>query len=127
MNQRNTCGMEIRETVLAAMQRRRMSRSALARALEADGVCSASTVHRWLSGRGDVRTAVAEAAMRRLGVGVDDPRATWGSARVDGVLRLVVVGSHEWMRAGSRVAHGRRDFAEKCLSERLKALTRFGR
>lgn len=119
--------MEIREAILSAMKRRRMSRSALARMLSADGVCSASTVHRWLSGRGDVRTAVAEAAMRKVGIMVDDPRAVWGSARVDGEFRLVVVGSDAWMRAGSRVAHGRREYAERCLSERLQALTRFGR
>lgn len=116
-------GMDLREIVLDALTQQRRSVTWLAAKLERRGHCSASTVHRWLSGRGDVRSTVAGTALELLGVQIGEIGVDWGTVRNGDDVVVCRVGGHTWNTGSWRVVHGTRKMAETFRSERLKALT----
>jgi len=119
---RKTCPVDIRALVIEKLTSSNRSRYWLAERLHSDGICSRNTIYRWLGGETDVMTRVAGAALDALELTLDDPRAIWGTVRVDGTVVACRVGSAQWLQGSWRQVEGSRESAEKSCSQRLQYL-----
>lgn len=119
--------MDLRQTVLQGLRRRGRTNEWLAVRLELRGVCSATAVHRWLSGRGDTKARIAGEALDELGIGLEGELARWGTVRIGATVVVCRVGDATWGRGGWREAAGSHADAVKARERRLQALARFGR
>lgn len=119
--------MDLRQTVLHALRRRGRSNEWLALRLELRGVCSATAVHRWLSGRGDTKARIAGEALDELGIGLEGDSVRWGTVRIGATVVVCRVGDATWGGGGWREAAGSHADAVKARERRLQALARFGR
>ena len=119
--------MDLRQTVLQGLRRRGRTNEWLAVRLALRGVCSATAVHRWLSGRGDTTARIAGEALDELGIGLEGERSCWGTVRVGATVVVCRVGDATWDRGGWREAVGSHSEAVKARERRLQALARFGR
>lgn len=119
--------MDLRETVLQRLRRRGRTNEWLAVRLELRGVCSATAVHRWLSGRGDTKARIAGEALDELGIGLEGEPASWGTVRIGATVVVCRVGDANWARGGWREAAGSHADAVKARERRLQGLARFRR
>ena len=119
--------MDLRQTVLQGLRRRGRTNEWLAVRLELRGVCSATAVHRWLSGRGDTKARIAGEALDELGIGLEGAPSRWGTVRVGATVVVCRVGDATWDRGGWREAAGSHADAMLARQRRLQALARFGR
>ena len=71
----------IRDAVNEELRRRGMSRYQLAMKMETDGVCSRSTVFKWLRGSNDTTTSVASECLSWLDLNVQTVRTPELQAR----------------------------------------------
>lgn len=119
--------MDLRQTVIQGLRRRGRTNEWLAVRLELRGVCSATAVHRWLSGRGDTKARIAGEALDELGIGLEGDLARWGTVRIGATVVVCRVGDATWGRGGWREAAGSHADAVKARERRLQGLARFGR
>jgi len=63
---------ELRTAVLAAMKKRKLSHSQLAREVHATAGVGVSTVHRWLSGQGNTTDETINAVLNHLGLDISE-------------------------------------------------------
>jgi hypothetical protein len=124
---RKTCCVDIRALVIEKLTSTGRSRYWLAERLHSDGVCARNTIYRWLAGEGDVMTRVAGAALEALDLTLDDPKAIWGTVRIDQTVVACRVGSAQWLQGSWRQIEASRESAEKSRSQRLDYLTRASR
>ena len=119
--------MDIRGVVIDALADQRRSRHWLARRMSDAGICSESTVYRWLRGEGDIGASIAGEALSICGVTIGTRSEVWGTVRTPDGVAVCRVGGALWMRSSYRVAVGTRESAEISRSQRLQGLTRAGR
>lgn len=122
---RKTCGVDIRALVVEKLTSSGRSRYWLAERLHSDGVCSRNTIYRWLAGETDVLTRVAGAALDALELTLDDPKAVWGTVRVDGTVVACRVGSAQWLHGSWRETAGTKENAELAAQRRTAYIRSF--